>query len=80
MQQRYAGDNSAAIGSGVLNGDDDIMDVNLPYDDSNDADADADDGDAADIVSSLRSFVLFLLPNDYDGGICMQFRCHCYTL
>lgn len=51
LQQKYVGDSTASSTS-VLNDDDgDIIDVNLPYDDSTDTDS-----DAADIVSIIRSF------------------------
>ncbi|XP_046801585.1 probable WRKY transcription factor protein 1 [Lucilia cuprina] len=43
LQQKYVGDSAATSGSSILNGDDDIIDVNLPYDDSStDTDSDAD--------------------------------------
>ncbi|XP_065365303.1 putative uncharacterized protein DDB_G0282133 [Calliphora vicina] len=43
LQQKYVGDSAAlAAGANVLNGDGDIIDVNLPYDDSTDTDSDAD--------------------------------------
>lgn len=50
LQQKYVGDSAA--GTSVLNRDGDIIDVNLPYDDSTDTDSDAD------IVSIIRSFHL----------------------
>lgn len=51
LTQKYVGESTAV--AGVLNAeddDDDIIDVNLPFDDSADADSDAD------IVSIIRSF------------------------
>lgn len=54
LQQKYVGDSTASSTS-VLNDDGgDIIDVNLPYDDSTDTDS-----DAADIVSIIRSFFFF---------------------
>lgn len=52
LQQKYVGNSAAlAAATNVLNDDGDIIDVNLPYDDSTDTDSDAD------IVSSIRSFL-----------------------